>query len=223
VTIPRVFRQSRFVPPADATEILLVRHGESDAYTEGETVPLFAGQDDPPLAPEGRLQAEWLADRLAGERFDAIYVTSLRRTVETAAPLAFRSGIEPVVEPDLREVYLGEWEGGSFRQRVADGDPLAIQMRAEERWDVVPGAESTDHFRQRVGGAIERITERHRAGRVIAVCHAGTIATTISMASGARPFAFLSAAHASISKLVVSSEGWQVRSFNDTSHLKESE
>ena len=46
--------------------------------------------------------------------------------------------------PDLREVHLGEWEGGSFRKHVADGHPLALKMRAEQRWDVIPGAEPAD-------------------------------------------------------------------------------
>ena len=48
------------------------------------------------------------AHRLAGERIDAIYVTSLRRTGQTAAPLAAKLGLTPHVERQLREVGLGE-------------------------------------------------------------------------------------------------------------------
>ena len=88
------------------------------------------------------MQAERVGERLAGQPIDAIYVTTLRRTAQTAAPLAARLGIEPVVEPDLREVYLGEWEGELFRKQVAEGHPLALQMVTEERWDVIPGAEA---------------------------------------------------------------------------------
>ena len=50
-----------------------------------------------------------------------------------------RTGLEPVVVPDLREVSLGEWEGGEFRIRMAEGDPVALQAVAEERWEVIPG------------------------------------------------------------------------------------
>src|SRR5690606_40381569 len=58
--------------------------------------------------PEGVEQAERLGERLGGEHFDAIYVTTLRRTVQTAEPLARRLGLEPRVEPGLREVHLGD-------------------------------------------------------------------------------------------------------------------
>jgi probable phosphoglycerate mutase len=52
------YRQQKFVRPAGATEILLIRHGESRAATEGEPFPLVNGQGDPELAPTGREQAE---------------------------------------------------------------------------------------------------------------------------------------------------------------------
>ncbi|MQY04759.1 hypothetical protein ACRB68_28210 [Actinomadura sp. RB68] len=66
--------------------------------------------------------------RLAGERVDAVYVTPLRRTHQSAAPLALALGVEPVVEDGLREVHLGEWEGGAFRRMVAENAPEAQRM-----------------------------------------------------------------------------------------------
>src|SRR3954469_6715251 len=108
---PRVLRQWRFRPPPGATEILLVRHGESQPAVAGQSFALKDGHGDPSLSPEGVVEAEAVGDRLSTERIDAIYVSSLRRTAETAAPLARRLGITPVVDADLREVFLGEWEG----------------------------------------------------------------------------------------------------------------
>ena len=143
------YRQTRFRRPPGSTELLLVRHGESEPMVPGMPFPRVDGHGDPALAPEGERQAELLADRLAGHAIDAIYVTTLRRTVQTAAPLAARLGIEPRVEPDLREVHLGEWEGEVYRQRVAEGHPLAMQMLIEQRWDVIPGAESAESLRER--------------------------------------------------------------------------
>jgi probable phosphoglycerate mutase len=219
VSEPRIFRQSHWTVPTSATEILLVRHGESEPYVEGKPVELCDGQDDPPLAAEGRVEAERVAERLAGERIDAIYVTTLRRTVETAAPLAERTGLPLRVERDLREIFLGDWEGGSFRQRIVDRDPIVLRMQKEERWDVIPGAESTGVFHARLRAAIERIVTAHPDGRVVAVTHAGAIATLLSMATGSRPFAFLSSNNGAITTLVVDGERWLIRSFNDTGHL----
>src|SRR6056297_3829475 len=110
----RKFPQSRFAPPPGATEILLVRHGESAPHVEGESFDLVDGHGDPPLAPAGVDQARLAAQRLidTGERIAAVYVTTLQRTVQTAQPLLDQLGIEPTVIADLREVYLGDWEGG---------------------------------------------------------------------------------------------------------------
>jgi probable phosphoglycerate mutase len=215
----REFRQIRFQPPPGATEILLVRHGESEAAVEGQNFELVDGHGDPALSAEGREQAELVCIRLAGERIDAIYVTSLRRTAQTADPLARRLAITPRIEPDLREVFLGEWEGGLLRQKVIERDPIAVQMSAEQRWEVIPGAESSTTLARRVRAAIERIAAGHPDERVVAFAHGGTIAEVLAQAAHSDPFAFSGADNASISHLVVTEERWTIRRFNDTAHL----
>ncbi len=182
--------------------------------------PLMGGHADPELSENGREQAERLAERLARQPIDAIYVTSLRRTAQTAAPLAKRLGLAPRVEPDLREVHLGEWEAGRFRKMVADNHPIAQRMWAEERWDVIPGAEPADAFAARTGGAIRRIAAAHPDQRVAVVVHGGVIAVLLAMATRSRPFAFLGADNASISRLVITPERWILRVYNDTGHLE---
>jgi probable phosphoglycerate mutase len=223
MTEVRQFRQHRFVPPPGSCEILLVRHGESSPHVEGEPFTLVDGHGDPELAPEGRAQAVLVADRLTstGEKITAIYVTTLRRTHETAAPLAERLGIEPQVEPDLREVFLGEWEGGELRRRVTDKDPLAAAMFEAGRWDVIPGAEPDDEFRGRVQRAIERIAAAHPDEVVVAVVHGGVIGQAMNIASGARGFAFTGSDNASVSHLVITPYRWIIRCFNDTAHLSD--
>jgi probable phosphoglycerate mutase len=46
------------------------------------------------------------------------------------------------------------------------------------------------------------------------------IAQILAQASGSRPFAFLSADNASISRLIVTPERWFIRGFNDVAHLE---
>jgi probable phosphoglycerate mutase len=215
----REIRQLRFARPPGACELLLVRHGESAAAVEGETFPLVDGQGDPPLHPEGHRQAAAVAERLQHEDISAIYVTTLQRTAQTAAPLADKLGLTPVVEPDLREVHLGEWEGGVFRKHVAEGHPVALKMRMEQRWDVIPGAEPADAFRERVRRGITTIAGRHPDQCVVVVSHGGTMGEIVSMATGGRAFAFNGSDNASISHLVVLGDAWILRRFNDTAHL----
>jgi probable phosphoglycerate mutase len=219
MSAPKEYRQGRFRRPPGATEILLVRHGESAPVVEGVPVALAGGHGDPPLHPDGIEQAQRVAERLDGEDLGAIYVSTLQRTAQTAAPLVAARGIEPMVEPDLRECFFGDWEGELFRIYAAQGHPLAIQAYTEQRWDVIPGAEPAADFAARVRGAITRIAERHRDQCVAAFTHGGVIAQILADASGARPFAFLGADNASISHLVVADDRWIVRRFNDTSHL----
>lgn len=220
MTEPRAYRQPRFQAPPGATELILVRHGESQPAVDGEPFALVDGHGDPALSPEGREQAARVCARLATERIDAIYVTNLRRTSETAAALADVLGLTPVVEPDLREVFLGEWEGGQFRRRVAELDPIAVRMIEEERWDVIPGAEPAADFAARVRGAVERIAAAHPDQRVAAFAHGGTIGEILAQAARSSPWAFSSADNASISHLVITAPRWIVRRFNDTSHLE---
>ena len=167
MTAPRSFSQRPYVGPPGSTELFLVRHGASADSVEGEAFELVEGQGDPPLSEVGRHQAEQLARRLATEPFDGLYVTNLRRTAQTAAPLVERTGLQPVVEADLREVFLGAWEGGLLRQMAADQDPLFQRVMREQRWDLVPGAESREVFGGRLRHAVERIAAEHAGGRVL--------------------------------------------------------
>ncbi len=212
-------RQHRFTPPPGATTVLVVRHGESAAEVPGQPFALRDGHGDPELHPVGRRQAELLADRLEHEPIDAIYVTSLRRTHETAAPLASRLGITPIEEPDLREVFLGEWEGGLFRARAIANDPTFVEVFRQERWDVIPGAEPLESFDARVWGAFQRIVAAHPDQRVMVVAHGGVIAHLLHRVSDSRRFAFSVADNASISEVVAGPDRIVLRRYNDVSHL----
>jgi probable phosphoglycerate mutase len=215
----REYRQSRFARPPGACELLLVRHGESAPARDDQPFALVDGHGDPELSPAGREQAFRVADRLEHEDLAAIYVSTLQRTAQTAAPLAARLGLEPRVEPDLREVYLGEWEGGSFRRHIAEGHPIAQRMFAEQRWDVIPGGEPADDFSARVRGAVGRIAAAHPDQAVAVVSHGGVIGQVLAEAAGTRGFTFTGSDNAAISHLVVTDDRWIIRRYNDTAHL----
>jgi probable phosphoglycerate mutase len=215
----REYRQTPFAPPPGALDLLLVRHGASAPWTPGRDFALADGHGDPELSALGVDQAEKVGERLATEGIDAVYATTLRRTGQTAEPLAKRTGLEVRVEADLREVYLGEWEGGVFRQKVAEADPVAVRMFELERWGVVPGAEQDEVFAARVRSAVMRLAAAHPDQRVVAVTHGGVIGAVLQQAARSRPFAFANADNASISQIVVVGDRWIVRRFNDTAHL----
>ncbi len=216
------YRQSRFTRPDGACEIVLVRHGESQPADPDNPFPLVGGHGDPPLhEPDGVDQAERACRRLieSGEEWAAVYVTTLQRTRQTAKVLIDHLGVEPIVEADLREVHLGDWEGGEFRKRAAELDPVILDMWKQQRWDVVPGAEDADAFAERVRNGIERIAAAHPDETVAVFTHGGVIGQIISEATGARGFAFTGSDNCGISHLVVTGDRWIVRAWNDTGHL----
>jgi len=205
--------------PPDAADLLLVRHGQSEPYLPGRPFPMTEGHGDPALSEAGHEQARQVCARLAAAGVSAVYVSPLRRAAQTAAPLAEALGITPRVEPDLREVHLGAWESGLYRQMVADGHPLAREVFARERWDVIPGAESPEALTARVRAVLGRIAAAHPGGRVAAFTHGGVIGAALALASGSRPFAFLTSDNGSVSRIFAGPGQWLVRCFNDTAHL----
>ena len=137
------------------TTLLLVRHGETDWNAAGR----LQGHTDRPLNDHGRRQALALADRLAGERVDAIYASDLLRAKETAEIVGGQLGLPVVTDPDLREKDWGTWEGLTPDERAA------VELRGE----------STQEHRDRVMRAVRRIVERHPGQRVVVVTHGGSL------------------------------------------------
>ena len=215
------YRQRAFAVPPDATELIVIRHGASAALEPGETFELVEGHGDPPLSPEGREQALRVAERLHGEPLRALFVTPLQRTHQTAEPLVSSTGLKPSVIEDLREVHLGEWEGGEYRRRMHERDPVAMKALMDERWDIIPGAETMESLALRVQAGVGAIVDH--AGpdvRAAAIVHGGVIGEVCRQATDSRPFAFVHSDNGSLTRLVVlPGGGWLLRSFNDTAHL----
>jgi 2,3-bisphosphoglycerate-dependent phosphoglycerate mutase len=218
-TVPASHRQLPYVPPEGATEFVLVRHGASAPYVPGERFPLCDGHGDPALAPEGREQAVRVADRLVNERVDAIYVTTLRRTVETVDPYLQRTGRTAAVVADLREVFLGEWEGGHVREMAAQNHPAYLRSVAEGEWGHLPGAETSDGLQKRCIDALSQLHARHPDQRVVCVVHGGVIAQICRYVTGAPKTYSWGAENASMHTVVVLGDLWQLRRFNDITHL----
>jgi probable phosphoglycerate mutase len=194
--------------------------GRRGGAARGEPLGILDGFNDPPLAEEGREQAAAVGARLALDPPDRIFVSGLARTVETAAPLARATGIAPVEVPELREVQLGEWDH-QYPHKMASRDPLVERIEAEQRWDVIPGAEPAADFTARVRAGIDRVIEATGPGATAAVfVHGGVISELISIATGSRPLAFLFSDNTSVNDLVkLRGDRWMLRSFNDTAHL----
>jgi len=215
----REYRQHVYRPPAGAADLLLIRHGESMPARPGESFPMKDGHGDPALHENGQAQARAVGARLAAEPIAAIYVTTLQRTHQTAAPLADRLGLTPMIEADLREVHLGDWDGGLYRIRAAENDPAFERAKANREWGEIPGAETTADLHARVRRGLLRIAAAHADQLVAVVVHGGVIGAAMAIAAQSDAFAFNGAANGSISRLVIRGEEMTIRGYNDCAHL----
>jgi broad specificity phosphatase PhoE len=155
-------------PPA---RLLLIRHGESTWNREHR----IQGQLDPPLSDRGRHQASLLARRLSARRPEAIYSSDLKRAMETAAPIEKATGLAAQPMAELREVFLGEWEGLHNEELVERYPDAWAKWTVEPSWDLVPGGEAGDEFEARVVSAVDAVVKRHPHGEAILVTHGGVI------------------------------------------------
>ncbi|QBF31945.1 histidine phosphatase family protein [Thalassococcus sp. S3] len=213
------YRQPTYSLPTGASELLLIRHGESEPARPGVSFPMKDGHGDPALHPAGEAQAVQVGTRLRDTPIAAIYVTKLRRTHQTAAPLAGHLGMTPIEDPDLHEVSLGDWDGGLYRIKAAEGDPIYERAKEAQEWGLIPGAETTAQVQTRVRRGLLRVAASHVDQQVAVFVHGGVIGAAMALASGSAPFAFLGAANGSISRLVIQGESMRVLGYNDVSHL----
>jgi len=213
------YPQTSFTAPPGSTRITLVRHGQTEPADLAKPFALKHGHGDPNLTELGERQAVAVGDRMKSESIDGLYVSSLIRTHQTAAPLASHLGQEPTEEHDLREVFLGDWEGGLFRHMLADEHPAALEFRSTYEWGSVPGAETNAELTTRTASALARIQDRHADEHIVCFVHGGVIAALCSHATGGQMVGFAGADNCSIHRLVLTEDRWFLRAFNDSTHL----
>ena len=166
-------------------------------------------------------QAREVGERFANWRLEGLYCSDLARARQTAELIASAAGLEPVVEPGLREIALGEWEGKT-REELIDGYPdLWERWAAEPNWDLVPGGEGAGAFAARVRDTMTRLRERHPHGDVLCVTHGGLIQVAVLDVVGAasRGFFAFRIENCSLTMIQRTAHRTIVTAVNDTCHL----
>lgn len=203
--------QEPFRLPREARQIVLVRHGSADHRGNADSAADGFSGADPGLTDRGLEQASTVARRLADEYRDSLttlFSSGLRRTDATAAPVAASLGLPVRPVHQLREVSLGHYEGAAFERARSSADPLFLRAFAEERWDVLTGAEPKDEFAGRVRAGLDLVADQTPPGQhALVFTHGGVVAEACHQATGSRPFAFIDVENASITVLVRAAGG----------------
>lgn len=160
------------------TRLCIIRHGQTDWNLEGR----YQGQSDVPLNQNGLLQAASLIETLNGHTFAAIYSSDLTRARQTAEPIAKRLGMPVRLEPRLREINQGEWEGVLVDEIKARYAEIWSQRTVDPANVRPPGGETVGEVAQRVHAALDDIARLYPTGHVLVVSHGLSIATAVCRA-----------------------------------------
>jgi len=162
------------------TDFLLIRHGQTD----WNAARLYQGQADIPLNQTGIAQAHRLAEKLAGEKFNAVYASDLSRALQTASILAQPLGLSVNIDARLREICQGTWEGMSLdevQEKYADDFRRGAEDPAFSR---APGGESVVEVAARMSAAADDISALYPHGRILLVSHGLAVSTLYCQANG---------------------------------------
>lgn len=173
------------------------------------------------MSQTGKQQAKSLALALKEEKLSAIYSSPLQRALETARSIARYHRLEVQVEPELRELEVGDLEGVLAESLGTDFSHFLVKWQKGEGSEKLPGGESLADLQQRSWTAVQRIAANHD-GTVVLVSHYFVILTVICAALGLPPSGIrrFRVAVGSMSTLDFKDGRTVLTSLGDTCHLR---
>lgn len=153
--------------------LVLIRHGQTDSNLSGALDTAYPGA---PLNETGLAQAAALPEkyeRLVGVKPARIHASFIKRTQQTAAPLAEHYGLEVVPDEDLREVLAGDMEMKAEKQYTNIYLDTAVGWATGAALEArMPGAETGSETLARFDRGIARLTAGLAGdATVVAVIH----------------------------------------------------
>jgi len=196
--------------------VTFVRHGESQSNATGH----WQGHGDSPLSAHGREQAKRAALRLPASRFSRIVSSDLSRARDTARAV----GVEPELDPGLREIDVGAWEGLA-RADVLEKFPEQIAALVRGDDVKIGGAESWGDATRRAMSALHGQLAHHGPGDELAIfSHGGVITSIFIQLTGAharRPQPLGHMVNTAISTARFDDSSPIIERYNDANHVPE--
>lgn len=207
------------VPPSRRgdSQIVLVRHGETESNLEGR----WQGQTDGVLSPEGHEQARRLGE--LGLLLDAVYSSPLGRARDTARQLLTETDELRIVD-DFQEMDFGAWQNMRSVDIAAQFPDKWEELRIQNH-DMPRGGtgETFADVQKRVTAAADRIAREHVGESVAVVSHGGA---TRAFALGVLGHGYTARRRLSIlgntayARFIYTPRGTQLASWNSAPHLR---
>ncbi|MCX6401439.1 MAG: histidine phosphatase family protein [Propionibacteriales bacterium] len=156
-----------------ARRIVLLRHGRTAWNAEHR----IQGQLDVELDDVGLDQARSVAPLIAALAPTLVWSSDLARARMTAEEVAKEAGLVPSYDARLREFRLGDYQGRTHAELLAD-DEAAFERFRRGEWDAIPGAESLVEVAGRFAAAIHDLAAALGPGETgVAVSHGAATRT----------------------------------------------
>ncbi len=198
-----------------ATAVYLLRHGRTASNASGT----WQGQADVPLDDVGRHEATLAGQALRDLAPARVISSDLVRAAETARALGAVVGLEPELDPRLREVAAGQWEGLT-RTEIEERWPEDLAAWKSGEDVPIGGGERISEAGARFAGALRE----HAAGTdgvLVLVGHGGAIGSAVRQLVGlpeqGRPLGRLRNAHWAVlvpPADVEAASGWTLDTWN---------
>lgn len=157
------------------TRLILIRHGETDWNIEGR----WQGQSDVLMNERGKAQVKAMTSQITDINIAAIYSSDLARARDTAEILGREIGMTVNIDPRLREIHQGKWEGmlaSGIQTRYA----REFQRRNKDPFSVSPpGGETALEVKERITDFMNETIRNHPKGTVAVVTHGFVIAISL--------------------------------------------
>jgi alpha-ribazole phosphatase/probable phosphoglycerate mutase len=155
------------------TLIDLMRHGEPVGGSR------YRGQIDDALSGTGWKQM-WAAVG-KDHPWDVILTSPLLRCRAFAEELGTKSKIPVEIEPRLKELGFGVWQGKTGEELRTLYDPGVLQRFQRDPMTNRPDeAEGLGDFKERVVAAWKDTLDRHAGKHILIICHAGIVRMAIA-------------------------------------------
>jgi broad specificity phosphatase PhoE len=150
--------------------IIITRHGETEENINGIIMGHLHGK----LSKKGIEQAEKLAERLKNEKIDIIISSDLKRSFDTAKQIAKFHDVPIKFVKDLREKYMGEWQGKKKSDLGFVSNTNLVNISSKD-------GETLEQLFERADKFIKKILIDHPNKNILLVAHNGIIKAMMSV------------------------------------------
>jgi alpha-ribazole phosphatase len=194
-------------------DIVFIRHGRTQMNSTGR----YFGAIDTEISEEGIEEIIKLKGYLHGVDFDCIFVSPMKRAIQTAKLLDRQF----IIDDRLKEMNFGVFEGYTYNE-ICEKYPIESKDWIENHTGYkIPKGESLEEVFNRTKDFIEEISLKEH-NRVLVITHGGVIRCAMSLAVGGPDYFYkFKIEHGTVNAISIKDDYTYIKCINCSSNLME--